>query len=176
MIGTERLIVRPWRDADRAPFATIGRDPDVMRFLGPPLDRAAANAAVDRAIASQAADGFCFWAVERRDNNAFLGFCGMQRVGLACPVGGEIEVGWRLRRDAWGQGYATEAALAVCRHAFDVVHLPRIVAFTVAANGASQGVMTRIGMGRRADLDFDHPRLADDDPLRPHIVFVKEAP
>ncbi len=175
MIATARLILRDWVDGDRAPFAAMLADPEVMRFLGPPLDRAAADLAVDRQRAHAAEHGFTFWAVERRADAAFLGFCGLRRVDLAgTPVDGEVEIGWRLRRDVWGQGFAREAAEAALADGF-ALGLPRIVAFTVPANLRSWGLMERLGMTRRDDLAFDHPRLAEDDPLRPHIVYSKEA-
>lgn len=175
MIETARLLVRSWRDADRAPFAAMSADPEVMRYLGPLQDRGAADAGIDRAVAHQASHGFCFWAVERRDDGAFLGFCGLKRVDVAAPIAGDVEIGWRLRRDAWGGGYAREAAAAVLTWGFDA-GLQRIVAMTSAENTRSWGLMKRVGMRRRTELDFDHPALAVDDPLRPHIVYSIDAP
>lgn len=177
MIATERLILRDWRDGDRAPFAGMVADPEVMRCLGPLQDRAAADAGVDRMIAHQAAHGFCFWAIERRDDAAFLGFCGLKRVDLTgTPIAGEVEIGWRLRRDAWGAGYAREAAVATLAWGFGDGGLQRIVAMTNLANTRSWGLMERLGMTRRPDLDFDHAALDRDDPLRPHIVYAIAAP
>jgi RimJ/RimL family protein N-acetyltransferase len=173
VIETERLLVRPWRDADRAPFAAMGADPEVMRYLGPLQSRADADAGIDRAIAHQAAHGFCFWAVERREDGAFVGFCGLKRVDLAAtPISGDVEIGWRLRRDAWGAGYAREAAAVVLDFGLRGAGLERIVAMTNHANSRSWGLMARLGMTRRPDLDFDHPGLAAGDPLRPHIVYA----
>lgn len=171
MIETTRLILRPWRDDDRAPFAAMGQDAEVMRHLGPLLDRAGSDAIVDRLIAMQAVLGHCFWALERRDNGAFIGFCGLKMAPLGIAgLSGVPEIGWRLARAAWGQGFASEAAQASLdwgwREGFG-----RIVSMTVPANVRSQAVMTRIGMRRRADLDFDHPNLAEGNPLRPHVAF-----
>lgn len=176
MIATMRLLIRPWRDADRAPFAAMSGDPEVMRYLGPLHDRAGADAAIDRAISHQAANGFCFWALERRDDGEFLGFCGLKRVDVVSPIAGDAEIGWRLRRDAWGGGYAREAATAVLAWGFDAGNLTRIVAMTSAENLRSWGLMKRLDMVRRPELDFDHPALAVGDPLRPHIVYSIDAP
>lgn len=170
MIQTPRLLVRPWCDADRAAFAAMGRDPEVMRYLGPLMTRADSDAGVDRMLAAQARDGFCFWAVEQRDDGAFVGFCGLKRVDFAGVLNGTVEIGWRLRRESWGLGLASEAARAVCDWGF-ANGLARIVSFTATGNLASQRVMQRIGMVRRADLDFDHPVLAAGDPLRRHVVY-----
>ena len=170
MIETARLRVRPWRDSDRAPFAAMGQDAEVMRYLGPPLSHAASDAAVDRMIAAQAAQGFCFWALEQKSDGAFIGFCGLLPATFDAVPANSIEAGWRLRRAAWGQGLASEAARAVLDWGF-ANGIDRIIAFTTVTNLPSQRVMQRIGMVRRADLDFDHPRLVADDPLRPHVVY-----
>ena len=176
MIETARLVLREWRQSDHEPFAAMLADPAVMRFLGPPQDRATADFHVGRQTAHLDTHGFTFWVVEGREDAAFLGFCGLRHVELpGAPINDEVEIGWRLRRTAWGSGYAHEAATASLADGF-AKGLHRIVAYTVAANARSWGLMERLGMIRRPDLDFDHPRLAADDPLRPHIVYTAERP
>jgi RimJ/RimL family protein N-acetyltransferase len=170
VIETARLRIRPWRDSDRASFAAMGQDAEVMRYLGPPLTRAASDAAIDRMTAAQTANGFCFWALEQKADGAFIGFCGLLPVTFDAVPAGSIEAGWRLRRASWGLGFASEAARAVLDWGF-AAGIECIIAFTTVANLPSQRVMQRIGMARRADLDFDHPKLAADDPLRPHVVY-----
>ncbi len=170
MIETARLIIRPPHDGDRAPFAEMSRDPEVMANLGPLLDRAASDAALDRMRAAQASHGFAFWALEQKSDGAFIGLCGLLPVHFTELPADSVEIGWRLRRASWGAGLASEAARAVLGWGF--AHgLPAIIAFTATRNLASQRVMQAIGMVRRAELDFDHPRLAADDPLRRHIVY-----
>lgn len=170
MIETPRLLLRPWRDDDRAPFAAMGADPEVMAHFPALLSRAESDAMVDRIALMMADQGFGLWAVERRDGGDFIGFCGLNRVNFACPVADEVEIGWRLAHAAWGQGLAREAAQACLDWGF--AHgLARIVSFTVPANGRSWGLMERLGLKRRADLDFDHPRIAEGSPLRRHIVY-----
>lgn len=177
MIETERLILRGWREEDREPFAAMSRDPDVMRHLDGVVDRAASDAAVDRQIANQAEDGCCFWAIERREDGAFLGFCGIRRGGHEnTPVHGVWEIGWRLRRDAWGQGYAREAARACIDWAFATTPADRVYAWTVPANRASWGLMLRLGMSHRPEFDFDHPRFAKGHPLCRHLVYAIDRP
>lgn len=177
MIETVRLFVRPWRDADREPFAAMGRDPEVMAHLGPLQSRAQADEAVDRMIALQDERRHCFWAVERRDDGAFLGFCGLKLAPENIPgIADALEIGWRLKRDAWGAGYAREAAVACL--AWGWANLPddRIIAITTPGNIRSWGLMERLGMVRQHDLDFDHPGLPDGDPLRPHITYEIHRP
>ena len=83
-----------------------------------------------------------------------------------------MEVGWRLREDAWGQGYAREAATAALDLAFDRFGAQEVIALTVAGNGASWGLMERLGMARREDLDFDN---ADFDPEDGRIIVYSIA-
>ncbi len=174
MIETARLILRPWRDHDRAAFAAMGADPEVMAHFPALLSRAESDAMVDRIGLMMADQSFGFWAVERRDSGGFIGFCGLNRVSFPCPVEGEVEIGWRLARNAWGQGFAREAAQACLDWGFG--HgMTRIVSFTVRANVRSWGLMERLGLVRRGDLDFDHPRVADGSPLKRHIVYEAAA-
>ncbi len=174
MIETARLLIRPWQETDRAPFAAMGQDPEVMAHFPGLLSRADSDAMVDRIAAMMADQGFGFWAVEQRETRQFIGFCGLNRVNFPCPVAGEIEIGWRLARAAWGQGLAREAAQACLAWGFGQA-MARIVSFTVPANTRSWGLMQRIGLQRRADLDFDHPRIADGSPLKRHIVYEVRA-
>ena len=175
MIETERLIVRAWTDADRAPFAAMSADAEVMATLGPLLSRDESDALIDRLMAMQDRDGHCFWAVERQADGAFLGWNGLIP-GTVEPIVGELEIGWRLARAAWGAGYATEAARAALDWGFANRPVARIVAITAAINMRSQAVMRRLGMARQADMDFDHPKVAVDDPLCPHITHVITRP
>ena len=169
MIETARLILRQWREEDIAPFLAMGQDDEVMRYLGPPMTRADARSAYDRMATVQAELGHCFWALERTADRAFIGFCGL--LPGKPPIEGEIEIGWRLARAAWGQGYAREAAAASLAWGWEYLDVPAITAITVPANTRSWGLMERLGMTRAADGDFDHPELAPGDPLRRHLTY-----
>ena len=171
MIETERLILRAWRDADVAPFHAMGNDPAVMRYLGPAMTLADARSTADRHNAFIASHGHCFWAVERKDDGAFLGFCGIKPGPAGTPIHDKMEIGWRLRRDAWGQGYAKEAAAASLTWGWANTGAPEILAMTVRANTRSWGLMERLGMTRDPAADFDHPAEPIGGPLRPHIIY-----
>ena len=174
-IETDRLILRTWRDDDRPAFAAINRCPEVMRYLDGPIDAAASDAMIDRQIAGQAAQGQCLWAVERRGDARLLGYCGLRIGGHpGTGVADELEIGWRLARAAWGQGYAREAAAASLDWGFAHTDRSRITAWTVPANTASWGLMRRLGMTARPDLDFAHPKFAADHPLSRHVGYVIE--
>lgn len=171
MIETERLIMRVWRDDDVAPFQAICSDPAVMATLGPPLDTAATEALVERMRTVQAEHGHCFWALERKEDARLIGWCGLIR-GHAGPVADKAEIGWRLASDCWGAGYASEAARGAAEWGFANLPDDAIWAITWRGNTRSRAVMERLGMTYRADLDFDHPRLAADDPLCPHVAYA----
>lgn len=176
VIETGRLLIREWRDTDADPFFAMNVDPEVMRHIRPVSTREESDAGIARQRQSQAEHGFCFWALERKEDGAFLGFCGFRPGVPETPIAADIEIGWRLGLGHWGKGYAREAASACLDWAFATLGAPRVVSITVAANTRSWGLMERIGMVRRADLDFLHPTLPEGDPLRPHIAYVKERP
>lgn len=169
-LRTPRLILRPWRDADVDAFAAMFDDPRVMEFLLPARDRAAIDAIVGRVRAHFAAHGFGWWAAELNATGQFIGFIGLSRVPFEAHFTPAVEIGWRLASAHWGQGYATEGAKAALKAGFTDFGLQEIVSFTVPANRRSWHVMQRIGMTHDAADDFDHPRLAEDDPLRRHVL------
>lgn len=172
MIETERLILRNWQDSDRAPFIAMNQDPAVRAHLGPIQTAAETNAAIDRSKAIADAHGHTFWALELREGAEFIGFCGLKIAPENIPgIEGAIEIGWRLRRDMWRRGYAREAAIASLEWGWANLPVHRIIAITTPANANSWGLMERLGMARRHDLDFMHPALAADDPLAPHITY-----
>ena len=151
---TARLILRDWRDEDSAPFKQHLNTPAVMRWLGGVQsdDDFAAFVARNRACADT--HGHCFWIVERKQDGAILGFCGLKRVnGEGAPNPGDFEIGWRLREDAHGHGYAREAAEASLTAAFAQFDAPHVVALTIVENSPSWGLMQRLGMIRAPELD-----------------------
>ena len=166
---TARLVLRGWREADRKPFAAMNADPEVARWLSAPLSRADSDAFMDRITAHWASDGYALWAVERAEDGVLLGFTGLSVPAWAPEP--TVEVGWRFAPFAWGHGYATEAARAAVRFAFEDLGLPALVSYTTTSNERSRRVMERIGMTRAPSADFLHPRLADDHPLRPHVTY-----
>ena len=170
-LQTTRLTLRLWQDSDRQPFAAMSADPDVMRYLNKLPTWEAADAWIDWQMAHQAQYGFCFWAVVARPSGVFLGSVGLSGVSYPSPFRPAVQVGWRLARHAWGQGYASEAAEAAMQFGFGHLGLPGLVANTVADNAASQRVMRTLGMTHDPADDFDHPRLLADDPLRRQVLY-----
>jgi len=172
MIGTDRLVLRPAVDADRDAIAQLNAHPEVGAWLGGVRSRAESDAFVDRVQAHDLEHGFGFWVVERQADNRVIGMTGVWWVPPEMDMPNTVEIGWRFHPDAWGQGYATEAAKAALAYGFETLKLPEIIAFTARTNLASQAVMRRIGMAHEPARDFDHPGVAQDHPLRQHVVFV----
>jgi len=181
-----RVRLRPWIDADLAPFAAMNADPEVMRHFVEPLSRVQSDAMVQRIRDHFTQHGFGLWALDvpagpeaegARRFAGFVGLASMPSFDLPAEGGvrpGSFEIGWRLARDAWGQGYASEAAALTLDHAFARLGLSQVVSFTTLANHASQAVMKRIGLTRRGE--FDHPRIAEKHPLRRHVIYAQDAP
>jgi ribosomal-protein-alanine N-acetyltransferase len=169
VLSTARLRLRPWRESDLAPFAAMNADARVMEHFPALLAREESDAMARRIMARLESQGWGLWALEVAGGEPFIGFA-----GLATPAFEEYftpctEVGWRLARDAWGHGYATEAARAAVAFGFGNLGLAEIVSFTATTNTRSMAVMERLGM--RRDGEFDHPRIAEGNPVRRHVLY-----
>ena len=169
-LRTERLLLRPWRDSDRAPFAALNSDPKVMEYFPRVSTREESNAFAEAIVARMNAQGFGLWAVEVPGTADFIGFIGLNAADavLGRPV---LEIGWRLAADHWGRGYSTEGARASLAHAFDVLGREEIVSFTTTRNQRSRHVMEKLGMIRRPEDDFDHPRVPPTWSGRRHVLY-----
>jgi RimJ/RimL family protein N-acetyltransferase len=170
-LETERLLLRGWRPADLEPFAQMNADPEVMRLLPAPLKRRQSDALAQRCMRGLERDGVGPWALEERATGRFLGFTGLARPRFEAPFLPAVEIGWRLARDAWGQGFASEGARAAAAYAFGTLGLDELVAFTTPQNARSRGVMERLGMTRDPADDFEHPALPEGHPLRHHVLY-----
>jgi RimJ/RimL family protein N-acetyltransferase len=174
-IRTDRLLMRRWCDADREPFAALNGDAETMRYFPRSLDRAASDAFVDVIESRFDQHGYGLWALEITATGEFVGFTGLNEpIPDGIPGAGGVEIGWRLARHAWHQGYATEAATAALDLAFSAVGLAEVWSFTSVLNEPSQAVMRRIGLSEVAR--FDHPRIPAGHPLRPHVMFHLASP
>ena len=172
MLRTERLVLRPWRDADLAPCAAMTADPEVMRFFASTRDRAQSDAWVARTQARWEREGFGIWAVEAPGVAEFIGFVGLSRVPADMAFSG-VEVVWTLAATFWRRGYAAEAGRAAMGDGFERVGLREIVANTAVVNLPSQRVMRALGMTRDPAEDFDHPFVPAHSKLCRHVLFRK---
>jgi RimJ/RimL family protein N-acetyltransferase len=170
-LTTGRLKLRQWRDADLAPFAALNADPEVMRYFPSTLTREQSDEFAGYAHDTIERQGWGLWAVEVSDGPPFIGFVGLNRVSFEEHFTPAVEVGWRLARPFWGNGYATEAATAAVSFAFERLDLDEVVSFTSRTNEPSIRVMRRLGMRHDVAGDFDHPRVAEGNPLRRHVLY-----
>lgn len=173
-IRTDRLLMRRWRDSDREPFAALNADPETMRYFPSTLDRAASDALVAVIESRFELHGYGLWALEVTASGEFIGFTGLNPKPDGVPSAARVEIGWRLARHAWHQGFATEAAHAALGIAFHGVGLAEICSFTSVINEPSRAVMRRIGLTEHAQ--FDHPQIPVGHPLRPHVLYHRVNP
>ena len=172
---TERLRLRDWDDVDEARFYEVMNTPPVMRHLGGVQTPQEWHLSYERFRGYSRDFGHSLWIVEDKATGELLGFCGLKLVNSpgAGKLTGTPEIGWRLRESAWGKGIAKEAAIACLDLAFGRFGYSEVVAITVAANIESSGLMERLGMSRREDLDYVDPRFGPE--LNPSIVWRIEA-
>ena len=170
-LRTARLVLRRWRDADRAPFAEMNADPVVMEFFPRLLSRGESDDMVDRIEATFDREGYGLWAVEVLEGDRFAGFIGLWPTPPELSFSPATEVGWRLATHAWGAGLATEGAGAALADGWDRVGLDDVVSMTSALNVRSQRVMQKLGMTRDPADDFDMPSVPEGEPLRPHVLY-----
>ena len=167
---TERLILRPWYESDKAEFARINSDIRVMEFFPEQYTEERSHQMVAECTRRLAKDGFTFWALERKDSNTFIGFVGLTTFEADLPFSPCVEIGWRLAFEHWGQGFATEAARFCLTLGFTEFSLEKIVSFTALANTRSRRVMESIGMIDTAK-NFLHPSVDSASGLQEHCLY-----
>ena len=164
-LRTKRLRLRHWRDEDRAAFHALNSDPAVMATIGPLMSRSESDAFMNRISQRFSEQPFGLWCVDL--NGEPIGF-----TGLSAPWFRDgVEVGWRIRSEHWGHGYAPEAAQECLRYAFHELALDEVISFTAESNTKSQRVMEKIGLVRDYAADFQHPGVPEGSPLRPHVLY-----
>ncbi len=174
MIETARLLLRPPEPRDFDALHAMWSDPEVMRDLGPVKSTANSRATITRHLGYGPTHGLGFKSVERREDGAVIGFCGLKPGAPDTPIEGEVEIGWMFARPFWGKGYAREAAAASLDWAWTHRDAPRVVAITAACNVASRALMERLGMAWIAD--FEHPVQPPGHRLRPSVAFAITRP
>lgn len=168
---TERLILRRWQETDKPPFAAMNADPRVMEFFPALNSRERSDNMADAFNEQLTAVGFTFWALERKDNNEFIGFVGLSKFNADlsfCPC---VEIGWRLAFSDWGNGFATEAAKKCLDLAFTTFYLDEVVSFTTLTNTRSRHVMEKIGMVNSND-NFLHPSVPEASGMQEHCLYT----
>ncbi|UFH49815.1 GNAT family N-acetyltransferase [Pseudomonas sp. KNUC1026] len=170
-LRSPRLRLRQWRDADLDAFSAMCADEQVMRHLPALLSRLESAALIGRIRGHFNEYGYGLWALEHHDSGAFIGLTGLLQVSFDAPFAPAVEIGWRLAREHWGLGYASEAAVACLSAAFGKLELDEVVSFTAHSNLPSEKVMQALGMVHDPEGDFDHPGLPEGHPLRRHLLY-----
>ena len=170
ILESERLIFRQWKSKDLKPFFDLNSDLEVMEFFPSPLTRNESDEMAHKCMSLIEHQGYGFFAAELKSTQEFIGFIGLHSPDYL-PFSPCIEIGWRLDKNFWRQGYATEGALAVLNYGFETLKCREIVSFTSCINLASIAVMKRIGMQYVVDGDFDHPNLERGHALCRHVLY-----
>ncbi len=169
-LETDRLKLRQWRSSDYPTFAAMSADVRVMEYFPNPLTSDESDTLASNIEGLITEKGWGLWALEIKDSQKFAGFVGLHEPIMNLPFSPCIEVGWRLGYEFWGQGYATEAATAALKFAFEVLELAEVVSFTATLNLRSQAVMKRLKM-QNTGKNFDHPKVPIAHPLREHVLY-----
>ncbi len=167
---TKRLILRNWLPTDYHQFAELNSDPTVMEFFPKTLSQSESNAFAEKSKTLISKNGWGLWAVEIKTRGSFIGYVGLHRPHLKYPFSPFVEIGWRLSKEFWGYGYATEAAREALKFAFESLELYEVVSFTSLQNKRSQSVMERLDMINTQE-NFKHPSLPDNHPLCEHVLY-----
>lgn len=169
MIETERLILRQWEESDYLPFISMGFDPEVMKYFPKCLTQEESINFIKAVTGIIDENKWGFWAVELKESQEFIGFIGLLSQPTQFDFSPCIEIGWRLAKDFWGQGYATEGAKAALEYAFNTLNLDKVVSFTASVNQPSESVMKKLGMKKVGE--FNHPKLSQNHDLAKHVLY-----
>ncbi|MET4577659.1 GNAT family N-acetyltransferase [Ottowia thiooxydans] len=169
-LTTPRLLLRQWSESDFEPFSALNADEEVMKYFTSPLSLQESHQMAERCQSLIAERGWGLWAAEEKNSGLFIGFIGLHIPAAALPFSPCIEVGWRLAKEHWGEGLATEGARACLQFAFDELKAPEVVSFTSIHNHRSEAVMQRLGMARDKETFF-HPAIEKDHRLSEHCLY-----
>lgn len=169
-LETERLNLRQWKDSDYPKFADMNSSPEVMAYYPRTMSKPESDALAYKIQTLISNRGWGFWAVEEKKSNNFIGFVGLHEPTPDLPFSPCVEIGWRLAKDYWGKGYATEAAKAALNFAFGPLNLAKVYSFTSVRNLRSRAVMERLNM-INTHRNFEHPKIPPGDPLREHVLY-----
>jgi len=167
---TSRLRLRQWRDQDFKAFAKMNADAKVMEYYPSIITSEQSDELADKIQERIKENGWGFWALELKSTNTFIGFTGLNEPSYDLPVTPCIEIGWRLARKHWGNGYVTEAARKCLDVAFESLKLSTVYSFTSIQNKKSEAVMQRLNM-LNLEQNFEHPIIPIGNPLREHVLY-----
>ncbi|MBY0121652.1 GNAT family N-acetyltransferase [Bacillus sp. S/N-304-OC-R1] len=168
-LETSRLLMRDWEETDLEPFCRLNADEKVMTYFPKSLSIDETYMFYKSILSEFKECGFGLYAVELKENKEFIGFIGFHRATFEAEFTPCIEIGWRLKKEVWGKGYATEGAAACLQYGFNELGFSDVYSFTADINEPSKNVMNKIGMN--FIKTFNHPKVNRDSPLNKHVLF-----
>ncbi len=170
---SDRLIFRDWEKSDLELFINMNKDSDVMKYFPNKLTSEESINFYQKIVDEFKKEGFGLYAVEYKEDNQFIGFIGFHKANFEADFTPCIEIGWRLRKEYWNKGLATEGAKACLYYGFNQLNLKEIYSFTSKINTPSENVMKKIGMKKLKE--FDHPKVDSSSPLCKHVLYYIKA-
>lgn len=164
-----RLRFRDWKDIDIEKFETINNDKEIMEFFPNILSKDETKKLYDVIRNEFKQYGYGLYAVEDKEHGNFIGFIGFHWARFESDFTPCIEIGWRLDKYAWGNGFATEGAKACLDYGFMNLGFDKIYSFTSKINVKSENVMKKIGLIKIGE--FNHPKLDKDSNLLRHVLY-----
>ena len=171
---SERLGFRTWLPSDLVPMAALNADAEVMRHFPGTQSIEQTKAFLSRMNEQFDQRGYCYFAVDLLEQESFIGFIGLSYQSFDIEQTPFVDIGWRLARMHWGNGYATEGARKCLRFGFEQLRQEKIYAVATSQNKASINVMEKVGMTYVAD--FEHPTLRDYPQLRSCVLYKSQRP
>jgi ribosomal-protein-alanine N-acetyltransferase len=169
LFTSARLGFRNWKEEDKIPFAKMNADKNVMEYFPNILTINESNSFVDRLDKHFKDNGFTFFAVDELETNNFIGFIGIINTGFESYFTPCVEIGWRLQKESWNKGFATEGAKRCLKYGFKKLDFKEIYSITPLDNSNSENVMVKIGMKKQGT--FEHPLLEDDHWLKTELLY-----
>lgn len=169
LFTSERLGFRNWREDDLDDMAAINADAEVMKFFSSTRSKEQTLEFIRRMQAQFLEKGYCYFAVDRLDNSEFIGFIGISEQNFEADFTPCTDIGWRLKKSEWNQGFATEGAKRCIEFAFQQTALEKLYAVAPKINYPSELVMIKIGM--RKVSEFRHSLLANDTRLQHCVLY-----
>lgn len=170
-LSTKRLLLRQWEKSDLPLFANMNADVRVMQYFPSTLSQAESDFLAEKIQLELKEKEYGLWALEVVGIAPFIGFVGLHYHDFPAHFTPCIEIAWRLSHDHWNKGYAFEAASKVIEYAFQTLKLHELVSFTTKKNERSRKLMERLGMTRKREDDFEHPKLPKGHPLHSHVLY-----
>lgn len=164
-----RLGFRNWRREDLEEFTEMNKDIEVMEHFPKPLSRTESKKLMKRMQVHYEKNGYTYFATELLATGELIGFIGLAYQEYKTEYTPATDIGWRLKKDAWGKGYATEGARRCLTFGFNELGIEKIISICTIRNKKSENVMKKIGMIKKGD--FNHPEMINDPEYEKHFCY-----